>query len=87
MKVEMRYGTGTLPMEIPEENVAGVLEIAASVPLPDENGAVRKVLARPIASPPLAELAGGSRIGLYRDLRHNASRTQQSHPPTPVGSA
>lgn len=59
MKVEMRYGTGTLPMEIPEENVAGVLEIAESVPLPDENGAVREAIARPIASPPLAELAGG----------------------------
>ena len=59
MKVEMRYGTGTLPMEIPEGNVVGVLEIAESVPLPDENGAVREAIARPIASPPLAELAGG----------------------------
>ncbi len=59
MKVEMRYGTGTLPMEIPEVNVAGVLEIAESVPLLDENGAVREAIARPIASPPLAELAGG----------------------------
>ncbi len=58
MKVEMRYGTGTLPMEIPEVNVVGVLEIAESVPLPDENGAVREAIARPIASPPLAELAG-----------------------------
>ena len=59
MKVEMRYGTGTLPMEIPEVNVAGVLEIGESVPLPDENGAVREAIARPIGSPPLAELAGG----------------------------
>lgn len=58
MKVEMRYGTGTLPMEIPEVNVVGVLEIAESVRLPDENGAVREAIARPIASPPLAELAG-----------------------------
>ena len=58
MKVEMRYGTGTLPMEIPEVNVVGVLEIAESVPLPDENGAVREAIVRPIASPPLAELAG-----------------------------
>lgn len=58
MKVEMRYGTSTLPMEIPEVNVVGVLEIAESVPLPDENGAVREAIARPIGSPPLAELAG-----------------------------
>ena len=59
MKVEMRYGTGILPIEIPDKNVAGVLEISESVPLPDEAGAVRAAIARPIASPPLVELAKG----------------------------
>ncbi len=59
MKVEMRYGTGTLPMKIPDVNVVGILEIAGSVPLPDENGSVREAIANPIASLPLAELAGG----------------------------
>lgn len=59
MRVEMRYGTGTLPIEIPDKNVAGVLEISESVPLSDEDGAVRGAIARPIASPPLAELAKG----------------------------
>lgn len=59
MKVEMRYGTGTLPIEIPDKNVAGVLEISESVPLPDEEGAVRAAIAEPIASPPLVELAKG----------------------------
>ena len=59
MKVEMRYGTGTLPIEVPDKNVASVLEISESVPLPDENRAVREAIAEPIASPPLAEIAKG----------------------------
>lgn len=59
MKVEMRYGTGILPMEIPEQNVAGVLEISESVPLPDEDGAVREAIAHPIASPALTAVAAG----------------------------
>ncbi len=59
MKVEMRYGTGTLPIEIPDKNVAGVLEISESVPLSDEDGAVRAAIAEPIASSPLAVLAKG----------------------------
>lgn len=59
MQVEMRYGTGTLPIEIPDKNVAGVLEISESVPLPDEAGAVRAAIAHPIASSPLVALAKG----------------------------
>ena len=57
MRVEMRYGTGTLPIEIPDKNIAGVLEISESAPLSDEDGAVREAIAQPIASPPLAEIA------------------------------
>ena len=59
MKVEMRYGIGTLPIEIPDKNVAGVLEISESVPLSDETGAVRAAIAEPIASSSLAALAKG----------------------------
>ena len=59
MRVEVRYGTGTLPIEIPEKNVAGVLEISESVPLSDGDRAVQESIAQPIASPPLAELAKG----------------------------
>ena len=59
MRVEMRYGTGTLPIEIPDKNVAGVLEISDSIPLSDEDGAVREAIAQPIASLPLAEIAEG----------------------------
>ena len=59
MRVKMRYGTGTLPIEIPDKNVVRVLEISDSIPLPDEDGAVREAIAQPIASPPLAEIAKG----------------------------
>ena len=59
MRVEMRYGSGTLPIEIPDKNVAGVLEISGSVPLSDGDRAVRDAIAQPIASPPLAERAKG----------------------------
>ena len=59
MKVEMRYGTGILPIEIPDKNVAKVLEISESSPLPDEARAVREAIAHPIASQPLAEIGKG----------------------------
>ena len=59
MRVEMRYGNGTLPIEIPDKNVAGVLEISDTAPLSDEVGSVRAALAAPIASPALTELAKG----------------------------
>ena len=59
MRVEMRYGTGTLPIEIPDKNIAGVLEISESAPLSDEDSAVRAAIAQPIASPPLLEIAKG----------------------------
>ena len=59
MKVEMRYGTGILPIEIPDKNVAKVLEISESTPLPDEAGAVREAIAQPIASQSLAEIGKG----------------------------
>ena len=59
MRIEMRYGLGTLPIEIPDKNVAGVLEISETVPLSDADSTVREALAQPIVSPPLAELATG----------------------------
>ena len=59
MRVEMKYGPGTLPIEIPDKNVVRVLEISDSIPLPDEDGAVREAIAQPIASRPLAEIAKG----------------------------
>ena len=59
MQVDMRYGTGTVVVDIPDKNVAGVLETAQSVPLTDADKAVRQAMSHPIASPPLAEIAKG----------------------------
>ncbi|MDE0087897.1 MAG: nickel-dependent lactate racemase [Candidatus Poribacteria bacterium] len=59
MRVQMRYGHGTVAVEIPDENLAGVLETAASVPLADADKAVWQAISQPTASPPLAEVAKG----------------------------
>lgn len=59
MRVEMRYGTRALPIEIPDKNVVKVLEISDNIPLPDEDGAVRAAIEQPITSPPLAKIAEG----------------------------
>ena len=79
MNVEMRYGTGTLPIEIPDKNVAGVLEISESVPLSDEAEAVQDALARPIASRPFSCACQGACVSLYRDFRRDPSCPKQSH--------
>ncbi len=59
MQVKMKYGHGTVAVDIPDKNLAGVLETAQSVPLADADKAVREVISNPIASPPLAEVAKG----------------------------
>ena len=59
MQVSMRYGQGTLKVEIPDKNLAGILETSESVPLADADAAVRQAIVAPIASPSLAELARG----------------------------
>lgn len=59
MQVEMRYGQGTVSVEIPDNNLAGVLETAPSVPLDDPDRAVQEAISEPISSPPLAKLAEG----------------------------
>ena len=57
MQIEMRYGHGTVQVDIPDANLAGVLETAQSVPLEDVDASVQNAISHPIASPPLAELA------------------------------
>lgn len=59
MQVQMRYGDGTVAVEIPDKNLAGVLETASSVPLGDPVKAVWQAISQPIASPSLAEVAKG----------------------------
>lgn len=53
----MRYGHGTVKVEIPDNNLVGVLETAPAIALDDVDTSVRNAISHPIASPSLAELA------------------------------
>ncbi len=57
MQVQMKYGHSTVAVEIPDKNLAAILETAQSTPLADADKAVRQAIFQPIASPPLAEVA------------------------------
>ncbi|MGH7820076.1 MAG: nickel-dependent lactate racemase [Candidatus Binatia bacterium] len=61
MRCRLDYGRTGLDVEIPDDLGATVVESPASEPLPDAAATVRKSLLRPIASPPLAEVARGRR--------------------------
>ncbi|MDR1742072.1 MAG: nickel-dependent lactate racemase [Synergistaceae bacterium] len=54
MNVSLKYGRGEVTLDIPDENVKGVLEPAASLPPIDDLGAaVKGVLSNPTAGPSL----------------------------------
>ena len=57
MQVGMKYGRGLLEVEIPDQNLAGVLTIQRSVPIEHPERAVWDAIKSPIHSPSLAELA------------------------------
>ncbi len=59
MRITLDYGRTGLPVELPEDRVVGPLAIRDVPPLADPEIAVTEALARPIGSPPLAELARG----------------------------
>ncbi|MEX0704487.1 MAG: nickel-dependent lactate racemase [Planctomycetales bacterium] len=61
MRITLDYARGGLDVEIPDRNLVGPLEIQAVEPLADPAAALAEKLARPTASPPLAELARGKR--------------------------
>jgi nickel-dependent lactate racemase len=63
VRVELDYGRGSLPLEIPEApgRWIAVLEKTPVPPLADPEAAVRAALAAPTGAPPLAELARGRR--------------------------
>jgi nickel-dependent lactate racemase len=56
MRVDLPYGRGTLPVEVPDD---AVVVTPADLPgLPDQHAAVVDALAAPWSGPPLAELVG-----------------------------
>ena len=57
MRVRFEYGRSGLNVEIPDELNARTLAYKDAVPLTNPDGIVRELLARPIGTPPLCELA------------------------------
>ena len=58
-RIELNYGRGRLPVDLPDEIDLRVIRKRQMPVLPDAEGAVREALARPTGAPPLAELARG----------------------------
>jgi nickel-dependent lactate racemase len=59
MRVKLDYGRTGVEVEIPSERLVGPLAIKDAVPLANPEQAVAEVLARPVGTPPLAQLAKG----------------------------
>jgi nickel-dependent lactate racemase len=59
MKIKLDYGKTGLEVNLPTERVVGPLAIKDVAPLPQPEQAISEVLAHPIGTPPLAELARG----------------------------
>lgn len=61
MRVRLEYGREGLEVELPDERVVRSLAYKDAEPLADPVATVQRVLAEPIASPPVAELAQGKK--------------------------
>jgi nickel-dependent lactate racemase len=59
MRVKLEYGRQGLYAELPDERIVRTLAYKDAAPLADPAGALRELLARPIGTPPLAEIAQG----------------------------
>jgi nickel-dependent lactate racemase len=61
VRITLDYGKTGLDVELADDRLVGPLTIRPAPPLPDAVGAIAAALRRPIASPPLAEVARGRR--------------------------
>ena len=59
MRIELNYGKAGLAVELSDDLDVTVIRKPAMPLLPDPEEAVRAALARPVGTPPLAELARG----------------------------
>jgi nickel-dependent lactate racemase len=59
MRVDLRYGEGSLPLAVPSGRVT-VLEPTLVDGLPDEAAAFRRAVRQPLAARPLREIVGGT---------------------------
>ncbi|MFV2067215.1 MAG: lactate racemase domain-containing protein, partial [Pirellulales bacterium] len=60
MRITIDYGKKGLEVEIPTENLRATLELNAVPPLEDPEGELDALLANPLGTRPLAELAAGA---------------------------
>jgi nickel-dependent lactate racemase len=61
MRITLDYGRTGLPVDLPDDRVVGPFAIRPATPLTDPEGVVAQALARPIGTPPLAQVARGRR--------------------------
>lgn len=59
MRVKLEYGRSGLMVEVPDRNVVRTLAYKDAPPVADPAGEIRRMLERPIGTPPLADLARG----------------------------
>jgi lactate racemase len=61
LRIRLEYGKNGLEVDLPDENVVGVLKLTPAPPKRDPVQATRAAIAEPIGTRPLAELARGRR--------------------------
>lgn len=61
MQIKLDYGKQGLVVDLPEDRLVGPLTLRPVAPLDNPRAAVGRVLAQPLGTPPLAELARGRR--------------------------
>lgn len=61
MRVRLEYGRTGMEVELPDERVVRTLAYKNAPPLPEPDAELRRFLAAPIGSPPLATIARGKR--------------------------
>ena len=61
MRVKLSYGRTGLEVELPDERVVRTLAYKEADPLPEPRESLAQLLANPMGSPPLSELAKGKR--------------------------
>ena len=75
MKINLAYGQGHLPVDLPEERTT-VIEPGHRPGLPDERGAVVAALDNPISRPPFAPMDQTRRPRLHCLHRFDARHAQ-----------
>ena len=76
MQVHLEYGRTGLEVELPDRNVVGCLQYRPAEPLADAEAAVRRCLAEPTGTPPLARAGPRPPQCVRGDLRCDPARAE-----------